>query len=87
MKKIDLEKNYLDLEYQRNLNFLNTILIIGGGSLVAYLAALILDLNKWAPYTIIILIIVSSTSTLYYKINKNLISILNKIKNLKINEQ
>lgn len=54
MKKTEIEKNCLDLEYQKNLNILNAVLIVGGGSIVAYLAGLILELSKWISYTILI---------------------------------
>lgn len=83
MKKINLEKNILDLEYQKNLQYLNAILIIGAGSLVAYLAALILNLEKWIPYTSIILLITTLTVYSLNFVNKNLRKISINIKNLK----
>ncbi len=83
MKEINLEKNILDLEYQKNLQYLNAILIIGAGSLVAYLAALILNLEKWIPYTSIILLITTLTVYSLNFVNKNLRKISINIKNLK----
>ena len=41
MKKIHLQKNCLDLEYQRNLQIMNAILSLGVGSVVAFLGGLI----------------------------------------------
>lgn len=37
MNKIKIEKNRLDLSYQRNLQLLNIVLLIGTGSFVSYL--------------------------------------------------
>ncbi len=82
MKKIELEKNRLDLSYQRNLQLLNTILLIGAGSFITYFVALILDTLKSYQYTIILVIILSISVFLYRKISKNLRRISEEIKNL-----
>ena len=82
MRRIELEKNCLDIEYQKNLQFLNSVLIIGGGSIIAYLASLILDLNKWKQYSAILFLILVSALTVYNKTNKNLKSVSQKIRNL-----
>jgi len=83
MKRILLEKNTLDLEYQKNLQYLNAILVIGAGSLIAYLGSLILNFEKWFSYTLIILIISSLTAWFFVQVNKKLQSISFEIKNLK----
>lgn len=83
MRKTNLEKNCLDLEYQKNLQFLNAILIISAGSIVAYFSSLVLDISKWPSYSIIILSIFSIGYITYSKTNKNLEKISLQIKNLK----
>lgn len=83
MSKINLEKNCLDLEYQKNLQFLNAILIIGTGSIVAYFSSLVLDISKWSSYSIIILSILTIGYLTYSKTNKNLEKITSEIKNLR----
>lgn len=65
MDKKELEKNVFDLAYQRNLNLLNAILLVGAGSFVAYLAALILDFTKIFEYTLLLIIIGSMTYYFY----------------------
>ncbi len=83
MKSTHLEKNRLDLEYQKNLQYLNAVLIIGAGSLVAYLAALILNLEKWMPYTLLVILITGITILGFVTVNKNLEKISSSIRNLK----
>jgi len=83
MKKIDLEKNSLDLEYQKNLQYLNAVLIIGAGSLIVYLSSLILNLNQWFLYSLIIAIIGTLTSLGFFQVNKNLQKISLEIENLR----
>ncbi|MEK6927510.1 MAG: hypothetical protein AABX11_03695 [Nanoarchaeota archaeon] len=82
MDKIELEKNVLDLAYQRNLQLLNSILIIGAGSIVAYFAGLILDKSKLFPYSVILLVLVVVTLIFYRNINKTLKEISYNIRNL-----
>jgi len=79
MRKIDLEKNRLDLSYQRNLQLLNAILLIGAGSFVAYLASLVLNISKAFQYSIILTILTIITTIFYRKINKNLKTISEEI--------
>jgi hypothetical protein len=71
------------LEYQKNLQYLNAVLIIGAGSLVAYLAALILNLEKWIPYTSLVILISTLTTLSFIAVNKNLEKISKNIRNLK----
>lgn len=77
-----IEKNRLDLAYQRNLQILNIVLLIGAGSFITYLVALVLDTSKSIQYTIILVILASITSILYRNINNNLKNISEKIKDL-----
>ena len=84
MRKIQLEKNCLDLEYQKNLQYLNAVLIVGAGSLVAYSGALILNVERWVSYTLIVLFMTYLTILSFVLVNKNLKEISEKIKNLKI---
>ena len=84
MKNIQLEKNVLDLEYQKNLQYLNAILIIGAGSLIAYISSLILNFDKWLSYTIIIFFMGCLTSWSLILVNKKLQKISLEIKNLNI---
>ena len=57
MNKIELEKNCLDLAYNRNLQILNVVLLVGDGSLVTYFAGLILNLERAFYYTTIFIIV------------------------------
>ena len=82
MKRTELEKNRLDLAYQRNLQLLNAILLIGSGSFITYLVALILDTAKSFQYTIILVIVSSISVLLYRRINNNLKNISDEIKKL-----
>ncbi len=82
MKKIELDKNRLDLAYQRNLQLLNAILLLGAGSFITYSVALILDITKSFQYTIILIIISFIFILLYRKISDNLKKISNGIKKL-----
>jgi hypothetical protein len=84
MKKIDLEKNCLDLEYQKNLQLLNSILITSSGSLIAYLSGLILNISQWREYSLIVFGILLISILVYNKTNNNLKLLSNKIKTLKI---
>ena len=83
MPRSDLEKNRLDLAYQRQLQFLNAILIIGTGSVIAYFGGLILNLNRFYEYSVILIIIILSTGLAYKKVDKNLKEISNNISKLK----
>lgn len=83
MPRSELEKNRLDLAYQRQLQFLNAILIIGTGSVIAYFGGLILNLNRFYEYSVILIIIILSTGLAYKKVDKNLKEISNNISKLK----
>lgn len=82
MNKIDLDKNRLDLSYKRNLQLLNSILIIGAGSIVIYFAGLILDSDKIFEYSVILLIVSVLTIYFYNRINQNLKHISEHIRDL-----
>ena len=82
MRKEELEKNRLDLAYQRYLQIMNVILLVGAGSFVAYLAGLILNPDKFREYSILLAIIGFLTYYLYLKIDKKFKDISDKIKNL-----
>ncbi len=86
MKKIDLEKNCLDLEYQKNLQLLNAILITSSGGLIAYLASLILNISQWREYSIIIAGILLISILAYAKTISNLNLLSSKIRNLKMEQ-
>lgn len=83
MKKSDLEKNRLDLAYNRNLQIMNVVLIVGAGSFIVYLAGLILNGEKVLEYSVILAILGIITFILYNKIDDNLKFISYKIKDLK----
>ena len=78
-KKSAILKNILDLSYRRNLQLLNAVLIIGLGSFVAYFIGLVLNPNKLIQYTLIVIVLAVVSYTFYYKINRNLRNISNKI--------
>ncbi len=82
MNRKQLEKNRLDLSYKRNLQLLNATLIIGGGSFVASLVGIVLNLEKIKEYTIILVIIGITTYIFYLNINNNLQQISKEIKKL-----
>jgi len=64
------------------LQLLNTILIVGAGSFITYLAGLILNQDRMFQYTLILIIIGAITLIFYNNINENLKDISNKIKEL-----
>ena len=82
MDRKQLEKNRLDLSYKRNLQLLNATLIIGGGSFVASLVGIVLNLEKIKEYAIILAIIGITTYIFYLNINNNLQQISQEIKKL-----
>lgn len=82
ISKIEIEKNVLDLSYQRNLQLLNTSLLIGTGSFISYLAALIIDFSKLMQYTVLLVIIALITLIFYKRIDDKLKKISEEIRNL-----
>ena len=82
MRKVDLEKNTLDLAYRRNLNLLNIILISGLGAIFAYVGALILNPEKVVSYTFVLGLVATITYILYRKIDDKLKIISERIKGL-----
>jgi len=78
-KKTAILKNILDLSYRRNLQLLNAVLIIGLGSFVAYFIGLVLNPDKLIQYTLIVIVLAVVSYIFYYKINRNLRNISNKI--------
>lgn len=83
MNRIELEKNRLDLAYSRYLQLLNTVLLLGAGSFITYLVALILDMSKIFQYTLILVIIFFLTLIFYRKIDFILKKISEDIRELK----
>jgi len=82
MNRIQIEKNRLDLSYQRNLQLLNMVILIGAGSFVTYLVALVLDFSKLSKYTFILTIIALITFIFYRNIDRNLREISERIRDL-----
>jgi len=78
-----IEKNRLDLAYQRQLCFLSFVLTIGIGSVISLIIGIIFSPENWFKYSILSLVIGSLAYTFYYKIDENLKKISNKIKKLK----
>ena len=83
MDKLELKKNCLDLAYKRNLYLLNALLIIGVGSIITFFAGLILNLDKWFNYSVVLVIIFSLTYVGYIKVDNSLKSISEAIIKLK----
>ncbi len=83
MNKIHLQKNCLDLEYQKNLQILNATLSLGIWSVITFLGGLILNFEKWFIYSAILAIICSTVYYIYRKTNVNLNNLSNQIKDLK----
>lgn len=82
MRRKDNEKNGLDLSYHRNLQLLNAILFLGGGSSITYFAALIINKDERYQYTIIFVILLIIFILLYSTIDKRLKNISNEIRKL-----
>lgn len=84
--KQSIEKNRLDLAYQRQLQLLNFILIVCVGSIISLIIGLILNPEKLLQgkiyYGIGFIIIVIIIYSIYSNINKNLKNISDKIKEL-----
>ena len=80
--EIQLKKNILDLSYKRNLQLINIILILGGGSILASFTGLILNFDKLFQYSVILFVLVALTYIAYSKIDKNLKDISERIKDL-----
>jgi hypothetical protein len=72
MDRLDLEKNCLDLAYQRNLQLLNAVLISGIGAFFAYFGALILNPERLLPYTLAMILVGIITYVFYRKIDERL---------------
>lgn len=75
MNRLAIKKNILDLSYKRNLQLINAILILGGGSIIASFTGLILNLAKAFQYSVILFLVSIATFTSYKLINKKLKSI------------
>ena len=82
MKNVYLEKNCLDLAYQKNLQYLNALLSLGVGSLIAFIGGLILNFEKWFLYSGVIFLISTIIILIFKRTNTNLMIILNKIRDL-----
>lgn len=82
MDKVIISKNVLDLAYKRNLQIANTILFIGGGSVVASLTGLILNFDEAFRYSIILFIAFLFSYIFYNIINEKLKSISKQIRSL-----
>ncbi|OGJ22081.1 hypothetical protein A3K73_06555 [Candidatus Pacearchaeota archaeon RBG_13_36_9] len=82
LKINEIEKNRLDLAYRRNLQLLNIFLISGLGAVFAYIGALILNLEKVLPYTIIMILVGTVTYIFYKRIDRNLKEISERIEKL-----
>ncbi len=80
--KLEIEKNVLDLAYQRNLYLLNAILFIGVGTIISYFAGIIVSPEKIYEYSIPGSIVIIITYILYSKVDKNLNDISKKINGL-----
>ena len=87
MNKNEIEKNYLDLLYQKNLQYLSAVLIVGVGSLIAFFSGLILNLDKWIFYISCFISVGVITFKCFKLSNKSLNKISEKIRNLKVDEQ
>ena len=83
MNNPNVEKNVLDLSYNRNLQLLNIILISGLGALFAFAGALILNPERILVYTFVIIIVSSITYILYQNIDEKLKEISREIRSLK----
>ncbi|MEK6848696.1 MAG: hypothetical protein AABX65_03630 [Nanoarchaeota archaeon] len=80
--KIELEKNILDLDYKRNLQLLNIVLITGLGIIFTYIGALIVSLEKYISYSLLLVVVISVTIYLYKRIDENLKEISENIQKL-----
>jgi len=86
MSKIEIEKNRLDLSYQRQLQLINFILIGGAGGVISLIIGLVLNPEKLVKYSIYygisFIIIAIILYVVYIKLNENLKNISDKLKNL-----
>ena len=80
--KIELEKNILDLDYKRNLQLLNIVLITGLGIIFTYIGALIVSLEKYISYSLLLVVVISVTIYLYKRIDENLKEISENIQKI-----
>ena len=77
------EKNRLDLAYQRQLQYLNAILILGTLGILSFLGSIFIWDQKYLSFCFILLIICIIIAYFgHNKINKNLKGISNQIKDL-----
>ena len=83
-EKVQIRKNILDLSYKRNLQLINIILILGGGSAIASFTGLILNLDKIFQYSVVLFVVIAITYVFYFKVNNRLKDIVVKIKELAI---
>lgn len=83
MDRIAIKKNVLDLAYKRNLQLINAILFIGGGSIIASLTGLILNLDKAFQYSVILFIVILFSYIFYNFIDNRLRRVSDQIKMLK----
>ena len=77
-----IEKNRLDLAYQRQLCFLSFVLTIGIGSVISLTIGVIFNPDNWFKYAILFVVISGLVYTFYYKIDEKLKEISLKIKKL-----
>ena len=79
MKKKEIEKNRLDLAYQRKLQLVNIVLFVGLGAIITYFASLISNPDKTYQYTIILVVLGILIYKFYSKFDKDLKNISNQI--------
>jgi len=79
MDKKEIEKNRLDLAYQRKLQLVNVVLFVGLGAIITYFAALISDLGKIYQYTILLIVLTVFIYIFYSKFDADLKNISNQI--------
>ncbi len=81
MKK-ELEKNRLDLAYQRQLNYLNIILLLGTIGILSFISTFIWKREVLLQGFVMSFLILIIVYFLHKKVDKSLKSISNKIGNL-----
>ena len=77
-----LQKNRLDLAYNRQLQYLNFILLLGFGSIISLFIGLILSPERWFNYALAFVIIGIITLIIHNNIDQNLRKISAEIRKL-----
>ncbi len=83
MKSKNLEKNILDLDYRKQLQILNAVIILGTTGVLSFIGTFVWRKELLGVGLVIAFFIIGMCLVVYAKVNQNLHEITESIRNLK----